>query len=353
MRKLHFTTLILTAVALLVAGTGLASSFGTAQAAGGPSAAATFGPPIEGTKVTLVETSIDGPGFWTNAVTTPKAILAWTGTDSAHRLNLLTSTDGLHYADKRILPETSLWRPGVTFDQGDRGAPYGQIAVAWTGADSAHTLNVEYVATPDFTVTKKFTFWGETSFTAPSVAFINDDLYLAWAGTDRAHTLNTLRISGTLEVQEKHTFWGWTTISRPDLSHDFATSQLLMAWTRTDNTIAFAQRSESGAWHMPPSSSLAPLTPFAPSMMGLDASAMPNHWVAWHGQGEFTAQRIFVQYTTAFPAWQDAGMASVLGEWAISGPELGYIGVARQVLVSWTGIDTLHHLNVAVVTVSA
>ena len=101
-------------------------------------------------------------------------------------------------ANKHILPETSLWRPGVAFDQAGRGAPYGQIAVAWTGTDSAHTLNVEYIATPDFTVTKKFTFWGETSFTAPSVAFINDDLYLAWAGTDRAHTLNTLHISRTL-----------------------------------------------------------------------------------------------------------------------------------------------------------
>jgi hypothetical protein len=185
---------------------------------------------------------------------------------------------------------------------------------------------------PDFTATKKFTFRGETSFTAPSVAFINDDLYLAWAGTDRAHTLNTLHISRTREVQEKHTFWGWTTISRPDLSHDYATNQLLMAWTRTgDNAIAFAQRDDSGAWKMPPSSPLPSGSNFAPSMIGLDVSTMPNHWVAW----------------------QDSGMASVLGEWAISGPELGYVGVARQVLVSWTGIDTLHHLNVAVVAVSA
>ena len=87
-------------------------------------------------------------------------------------------------------------------------------------------------------------------------------------------------------------------------------------------------------------------------MRGLNTSDTPNHWVAWHGQGEFTSQRIFVQYTTAFPTWQDAGMASVLGEWAISGPELGYVGVARQVLVCWTGIDAQHHVNVAVVTVS-
>jgi hypothetical protein len=345
---------ILTVVALFAVGVSLAGTPGTAQAASQFSTRASLGPPTEGTKVVLAETSIDGPGFWTNAVTTPKAILAWTGTDTAHRLNLLTSNDGLHYANKHTLPETSLWRPGVAFDQGGRGAPYGQIAVAWTGTDSAHTLNVEYIAAPDFTVTKKFTFWGETSFTAPSVAFVNDDLYLAWTGTDRAHTLNTLHISRTREVQEKHTFWGWTSVSRPDLSHDFSTGQLLMAWTRTgDNAIAFAQRSDTGVWTMPPSSPLPPFTPFAPSMIGLDASDTPNHWLAWHGQGEFTSRRIFIQYTTAFPTWQGSGMSSVLGELAISGPELGYVGVTRQALVSWTGVDTQHHLNVAVVTVNA
>ena len=343
-----------TVVALLAVGVSLAGTPETAQAASQTSARATFGPPTEGAKVTLSETSIDGPGFWTNAVTTPKAILAWTGTDNAHRLNLLTSNDGLHYSNKHTLPETSRWRPGVAFDQAGRGAPYGQIAVAWTGTDSAHTLNVEYIAAPDFTVTKKFTFKGETSFTAPSVAFINDDLYLAWAGTDRAHTLNTLHISRTLEVQEKHTFWGWTTISRPDLSHDYATNKLLMAWTRTgDNAIAFAQRSDTGVWTTPASSPLPSGSNFAPSMIGLDSGSMPKHWVAWHGTGEFTSRRIFVQYTTAFPTWQGSGMGSVLDEWAISGPELGYVGVTRQVLVSWTGIDTQHHLNVAVVTVSA
>jgi len=353
MRTRNFVaTIALGVVALLVVGMGLATIPGPARASTSTATQALFGPPTQGTKVVLSETSIDGPGLWTNAVTTPKAILAWTGTDTTHRLNLLTSNDGLHYANKHTLPETSLWRPGIAFDQAGRGVPYGQIAVAWTGTDSAHTLNVAYIATPDFTVTKKFTFWGETSFTAPSVAFINDDLYLAWAGTDRAHTLNTLHISRTLEVQEKHTFWGWTTISRPDLSFDAATSQLLLAWTRTDTRIAFAQRDNTGSWTMPPSSPLVPFTPFAPSMIGLNTSATPNHWVAWHGQGEFTLRRIFVQYTTAFPVWENSGMGSVLGEWAIAGPELGYVGVTRQVLVSWTGIDTQHHVNVAVVSVN-
>lgn len=328
------------------------SLLGAAPAAKMP-AYPTFGPPTEGTKIVLGETSIDGPAFWTNPSTSPKAVIAWTGVDSAHRLNVMTSDDGLHYANKHILPELSLWRPAVAFDQAGRGAPYGNIAIGWTGVDSAHTLNVEYLALPGFTVVKKFTFQAQTSFTAPAVAFINDNLYLAWAGTDSAHTLNTIHISRDLQVQEKHTFWGWNTISRPDLSMDFATSHLLMAWTNHDNRIAFAETNDSGQWVMPSSSPLVDFTPFAPTMIGIHASNMPVHWVAWNGAGEFTNHRLFVRYTPSFPDWQSGAMASVLGETAISGPELGYVGIARQMLITWTGTDTQHHLNVAVVSVSA
>ena len=75
--------------------------------------------------------------------------------------------------------------------------------------------------------------------------------------------------------------------------------------------------------------------------------------MAWNGVGEFTSRRIIIQYTTAFPTWLRSGMSSALGELAISGPEVGSVGVTRQMLVSCTGIDTQHQLNVAVVTVSA
>jgi hypothetical protein len=43
-----------------------------------------FGPPTESTKVTLADTSIDGPALWTSPTGSMRAIIAWTGTDGSH-----------------------------------------------------------------------------------------------------------------------------------------------------------------------------------------------------------------------------------------------------------------------------
>ena len=125
---------------------------------------AAYGAPKEGTKITLADTSIDGPAITTTYGSA--TALAWTGTDAAHHLNVMTSSDGLHYSSKHILPELSLWRPALAFIDSGRGAPYGTLMLAWTGTDARHTLNVEFIKLPDFTVTQKITYWGEWSFTA-------------------------------------------------------------------------------------------------------------------------------------------------------------------------------------------
>jgi hypothetical protein len=89
----------------------LASLILTSRVNAAPTNASTvFGPYAELSKVTLAETSLDGPGLWTSGTDTVKAVLAWTGTDPAH------------------------------------------------------TLNVEFISLPNFTVTGKTTFWGENRF---------------------------------------------------------------------------------------------------------------------------------------------------------------------------------------------
>lgn len=153
---------------------------------------ATYGTPNEGTKLVLGDTSIDGPAIMRTYQ--PATVLAWTGTDTYHHLNVMTSSDGLHYGNKNILSDTSLWRPAVAFIDSGRGAPYGTIVLAWTGTDTNHTINVEFIRMPDFSIVSKTTLWGETSFTAPALATINGDInsdvYLSWSGTDPSHTLN-------------------------------------------------------------------------------------------------------------------------------------------------------------------
>lgn len=339
---------------LVVLGLLTAAIVGAAPAAratpAAPSLQATYGPPTEGTKVVLPEISIDGPALWASNVTTSiKSIMAWTGTDAAHHLNVMTSTDGLTYTNKHILPEVSLWRPAVLFNVSGRGEPYGTIIVAWTGTDAAHTLNVEYISVPGFTVAKKITLWGDTSFTAPSITVLNDTVYLAWAGTDASHTLNVLPIYRTSELGTKVTLWGWSSISRPDISYDRATNAFLLGWTGLNNRIYYAESpNDTAHWKMPTSAPLAEWSAWAPSMMGIAAQDLPAHWVAWTGVDAL--HHVNVAFTGTYPTW--AGAKAVLPETAMAGPEIGYAGGAGQVLIAWTGTDTLHHLNVAVLHVS-
>ncbi len=64
MRTRQFTTtMVMTAITLCAVGVGLLGSGGTAHASAATSTQAMFGPPTEGTKVVLAETSIDGPGL--------------------------------------------------------------------------------------------------------------------------------------------------------------------------------------------------------------------------------------------------------------------------------------------------
>lgn len=349
-------------VALFVLLTAVGISLGPNLAHAAPQA--TFGPPKEGTKVILADTSIDGPAIMNTY--RASTVLAWTGTDAAHHLNIMTSSDGLHYSNKHILPETSLWRPALTFLDSGRGEPYGTIVVAWAGVDRAHTLNIEYIKVPDFTVTKKTTFWGETSFTAPALtAFNNDtnaDIYLSWAGTDTSHTLNVLHLSLNPQSQDKHILHGWSSVSRPNLAASTIADEqpsMILSWTNANKHISFATADYDAAmanqlhWTMPSSSPLSQHSAWAPSMIATNATVLPTHWLAWTGSGTTSTKNLHVLYTQHFPAWSDANASVTLGETAISSPEMIYNGLYTQrwVLLTWAGTDSAHHINIAQVGV--
>lgn len=351
---------MVTLIVLLTALVSLVGLTNIAQAT--PNSA--FVVPKEGPKVILGDTSIDGPAM----VTTyrPNTVLAWTGTDSLHRLNIMTSSDGLRYSNKHILPELSLWRPAVAFIDSGRGAPYGTIVLAWTGTDVNHTLNIEFIKMPGLTVTRKFTFWGETSFTAPALATINgdvnSDVYLSWAGTDPAHTLNVLHIATATNsgAFDKHILWGWSSVSRPNLATDHSyggaagTSPLILSWTGVNHHIYCAGTTDRVHWTMAPDSPLTQQSAWAPSMIGFYAPGLPNYWLAWTGSGATSTRSLNVQYTQHYPAWADANSSATLPEWAISSPALAYNGdgTTGEVLIAWTGTDYYHHLNVAAVTMA-
>jgi hypothetical protein len=88
-------------------------------------------------------------------------------------------------------------------------------------------------------------------------------------------------------------------------------------------------------------------------MSGYFTNAMPTHWLAWTGTGTTSTHQLYVRYTQHYPSWSDANATAALPDYAISSPALAYnsTGDAHQLLIAWTGTDSLHHLNVAVVTV--
>jgi hypothetical protein len=300
--------------------------------------------------VTLPETSLDGASLWTSFTGTMRAVIAWTGTDAQHHLNYMTSTDGLHYTNKHTLPYTSPWRPAVVFNASARGEPYGNIIMAWTSTSAPHALQVAYIQTPELQVVRTFTLGEDTTFTAPSITVLNDTVSIAFAGNDANHSLNIRTIDRGGFIGPKVVLRQFSSISRPDLSYDWATDSFLLAWTGGNQRLAFAESHlDINHFVTPPNNGLVEWSAWAPSMRGLHAVNMPVHWLAWTGID--TAHHLNVQYTESFPNWTNVNSKTTLGETSIAGPQLGYVGVGGQVLVTWTGTDQQHHLNVAVVSV--
>lgn len=325
---------MLAALSLVVAQAGFSAA---------PDASATpstvFGPPTIVSKATLSETGIDGPSLWTTTTGDVRAVLAWTGTDSSHRLNVMTSADGVSYGNKVTLNETSPYRPAIASWGGATGT---RIDIAWMGTDRKHSVNVRLgVYGQGY---NKLTL-PEYTFTAPALAVFNGDLYLAWAGTDTNHSLNIIQIipRGGILTQNKVTLWQNHSLSRPSLSTDPNGNHLILSWTGTDNRIRYAVSDNGKQWSAP--RVIDEWSDVGPSLLGIPVNNMPRHWLAWRGTD--AAHSLNVQYTESYPEWPTAGAKSTLAESTFGGPMLGFVGVYRQVIVAWAGASAPHRLVVA------
>jgi hypothetical protein len=354
--------------------------------------------PIEGAKVTLAETSVDGPALWTlpsgAANGQPRVILAWTGADSQHHLNYMSSTDGLHYDAKHILTETSPFRPSVTEIVNVAGGAQF-IVLAWTGTDPQHTVNVLYIDASTSLPVTKLTLSGDTSLSAPAVAArccgATSELRLAWAGTDSQRTLHVLRISAARQVTGTTTLSGYGSLAAPSLNDASPVFDTwLLSWTDLNQRLNFAESdvNRPDTWVVRPR--LAEFSGAGPSMIEVPVSSVPSGWLAWSGTFRDTAHHLNVLFTQSFAAIQgitptgaqraalwcgaeargcsgvsagDAHMRSAAPnevankttfvETCLGGPELGDLGVSGQTLVAWTGMDVARSLNVALILVAS
>lgn len=348
---MHLRRLFVGAALVVAAGLGLCT---TSSAHAAPSVV--FGPPAEGRKVTLGDTSIGGPALFTNPTGSPRAILAWTGTDAEHHLNYLTSSNGLDYINKHTLVETSPYRPAVSWDSTGRA---GFIVIAWTGRDAAHTLNVEYIDAYNYTVARKLTLWGYTSLGAPGVAvFGGGEVELAWSALSSTGLhLYSLKLSPQGQIMSHRELSigaaGGPSPESVNLSFDRSTGQLLLAWaTPVQATVGLMFSTSTDGVNWAAARAIAEYSDSAESMVGIQASNMPTHWIAWTGTARDTAHHLNVQYTESFPNWANVGSKTTFDETDLNAPALGYVGVTGQMIVAWTGTDQEHHLNAEVVYVN-
>jgi hypothetical protein len=336
----HWRQLAASLVALLVAALLPLGAVTPAWAGAGQhvkaSAAARLLPAVTvNNKVTLPDTSIDGPAL--DSVSS-KTVLAWTGTDPAHHLNVEMSNDGLRYGNKRILNETSPFRPDVTATAVQAGIV---VVLAWTGSDPNHSLNVlfdVYGSSP-----KKLTLRDENSFTAPAILF-GPCLCMAWTGTDANHSLNILSLSvtpsaivpGTKTILTKD-----SSDAGPHLRRGSATVMDLLWSTRGTLQLRVAAAThadglEPGNTVDGETSAAAPDGFFLGPLFGLGS----QEWIGWTGTDP-------AHHLNLFPiAGNPAPTTTILADTAIGGPALSFNTALDENLLAWTGTDVDHHLNV-------
>jgi beta-N-acetylhexosaminidase len=306
----------------------------------------------EQSKITLPEMSADGPALWSSNPSTPQlgavSILAWTGTDPNHSLNIMQSSDGRTFGGKVTFNESAQGHPAVVAI-----TPPTTVVLAWIGTDPNHSLNLLCQGPGCGTVTggyRKITL-ADNSFTSPALVRFGSGFLLGWVGTDANHSLNTWSFSLTTSgsgfiLLTKTVLSQFSSRATPSIAVNPRTNQLFMSWDATTpaQQVDFATSSNGTTWNQ---YGLNATTSNAPSGYAVASAAMPAYWLAWRGTD--AARSLVVDDTSSFPSWP-AGNVTVLNEQALGGPVLGFVGTTGETMLAWTGIDPSHHLNVAMLT---
>ncbi len=290
----------------------------------------------ESSKVILDETSITAPGFTGNAQLSIGNAIAWAGTDPVHRINVLTSADGLHYGSKITLGETTVDRPAVARMSAPAG---GAVAVAWRGTDAAHRLNVLFDV---YGARTKLTL-NETSFTGPALAVFNGNLLLAWTGTDANHSLNVLPISpSSLSPGSKTILTQFSSNAGPTLTTivKAAVETAILGWSTRTSVLDLAQSADGVHFTSALVGGTSDTSGSAPDELSFQSEGGPEDWITWTGTDNL--HHLNVQWTSHYPRW--TGAKTILPDLALGGPELAF---NQGLLIAWTGTDAAHHLNVA------
>jgi hypothetical protein len=304
------------------------------------------------TVVATGESSIDSPAFWSEAsqppvaaAFAPKAALAWTGTDSGHHLNLSVSTNGLSYTNKITLAETSFTRPSVIVVP-NATKTANVVVISWAGTDANHSLNVMYDV---YGARKKVTF-SETSSFAPSLAYFNGQIWMAWIGTDTAHTVN-VRATGMqgLTLGAKKTLWGNSSPVPPTLVADPANNQMLLTWEIAGSGRLNLFRSPDGVnWSSVLGGPSSNTTVSVPSVMAINPAPADSPAYYWAWAGTDSAHLLNLERGTSPSQWSTV---DTLGISVLGTPSLAYVSQSHAILAVWFTTAYPHYIYVATIPV--
>jgi hypothetical protein len=324
-------------------------------------------------KRVLLQTSIDGPGFSSLSDYVPSAqpappgsipatAIAWTGTDPNHLLNVIFSADGLDYSQHKItLPENSATHPAVLlFNNTVSGtlAP-NLVVLAWTGTDPNHSLNILFDV---YGLRQKLTL-RDNSLHSPALAFFGGQVWLAWTGTDPNHSLNVMAMGSNGLTPGHKTILSGTVFSSsggPALRADMRDKQLLLSWTLSaaPHFIDLAQSTDGLIWmtsFAPPPPQTSGSGPDVLSVPGTVPTGLPTDFWTWTGTD--VGHSLNIAFTTTLASWP--APIVTLHESGLGSPALGFsnkiVGLNPPntviILLAWTGADPAHHLNVALMQI--
>lgn len=211
-------------------------------------------------KVTLGDTSPVGASL---AVFKGRLYLAWSGTGN-QQLNVMSSGDGFNWSDKVTLGETSFARPVLTeYVYTKLTIPVHTLVLGWVGTDPAHRLNT--LSSPDGKS------WGgkhtldQTSIDAPALASYQGQLYIAWTGTNSAHNLNVMSSPNGGATWGPKKILRDTSIAGPSL---YAGARLELAWAGRDASQRINHASSSDGITFGDKTTLSDTSDFTPVLTG-------------------------------------------------------------------------------------
>ena len=272
-------------------------------------------------KVILPETAIGAPALANFG--DQHLVVAWTGTDSDHHLNIDTSTDGRSFGNKVTLGDTSVDGPALA-------AGNGRLFFAWTGTDAQHHVNV-MSSTDLHSFGNKVTL-GETSFFGPALAFGNGRVFLAWTGTDSNHSLNVMYSTDGQNFTNKVTL-GDNSLSAPGLA--FIDGTLFLLWRGTDSNRSLNIMQSTDGVHFANKVTLGDSSDHA--------SALVKHsglWLTWTGRDAARSLNLMTG-----PQLSALGSKQTYSDTSIAAPAL--VDFRGETYLGWTGTDTPSHVNVA------